>query len=191
MDATPPIFTIGHGGRTIDTFLDVLTQHDIAYVIDVRSQPYSRYQPDFTQSQLERHLQAAGIRYVFMGDTLGGRPDDRALYTDDNKVDYEKVAASPAYLAGIERLQKAYSQGLRVTLLCSEGRPENCHRSHLIGHTLADKDIIVTHISERDDLLSQHDVMLRGHNYQQALPGFEEQRTTSRKHYERPSAEDS
>lgn len=186
MDATP-LYTIGHGGRTIESFLATLRQHDIAYVIDVRSKPYSRYQPDFSRSPLEGHLQSAGIRYVFMGDTLGGRPEDRALYTPDDKVDYDKLRLSDPFKEGIERLQKAHSQGLRVTLLCSEGRPENCHRSHLIGHTLELLGVAVEHISEQGDLLTQAEVMLRSQDYQQTLPGLEAPRTVSRKKYDQPT----
>jgi uncharacterized protein (DUF488 family) len=182
MDA-PSIYTIGHGGRRIEAFLETLRQHDIAYVIDVRSKPYSRYQPDFSQSALQHHLQTAGVRYVFMGDTLGGRPDDPACYSD-GKVDYVKVRGMPFYAEGIERLKKAYSQGLRVTLLCSEGRPENCHRSHLISQTLVDDGIPVTHIDQTDQSLSQDEVLARTHSSQMTMPWLDGLRTTSRKSYE-------
>lgn len=190
MDATS-IYTIGYGARDIDEFIAALRSYDIAYVIDVRSKPYSRYKPDFSQSQLEGHLQAAGIRYVFMGDVLGGRPDDPDCYTADGKVDYDKLSATDRYKEGIERLKKACSQGLRVILMCSEGRPEQCHRSHLIGVTLEDEAIPVIHVDENGNGLSQEEVMLRGRNYQQTLPGLEAHRTTSRKKYERESDDDS
>lgn len=178
-----PIYTIGYGARSIEDFIATLLSNDIAYVIDVRSRPYSRYKPEFSRSELENALLASGVRYVFMGDTLGGLPADRSLYTDD-KVDYGKVSQSADYLAGISRLMKASSQGLRVTVLCSEGRPEQCHRSHLIGVTLDKAGIGVAHIDEIGNILSQAEVMLRGQNFQQTLPGLESHRTTSRKRYE-------
>ena len=183
----PPIYTIGYGARTIEEFIATLQAHDIAYVIDVRSKPYSRYKPEFSQAELERQLQSHSIRYVFMGDTLGGRPEDPQYLTADGKVDYEKLSGTVQYQAGIERLVKAYSQGLHVTLMCSEGRPEQCHRSHLIGLTLDDRQIPVAHIDERGDILDQDQVMLRGRNFQQSLPGFDGHRTTSRKKYEHDS----
>ena len=68
-----PIFTIGYGDRSIDEFIDVLRQHNLDYLIDVRSAPYSRFKPEFSKDALERALRQQGIRYVFMGDTLGGR----------------------------------------------------------------------------------------------------------------------
>ncbi len=179
------LFTIGYGARSIEEFLETLRHFDIAYVIDVRSKPYSRYKPDFSKDQLERHLQAVGIRYVFMGDTLGGRPNDRALYTDDDKVDYAKLRESKIFKEGIDRLKKAQSQGLRVTLLCSEGRPEQCHRSHLIGQTLTDIGIPVTHIDENGDSFSQAEVTARTYGNQMLMPWLEDGlRITSRKPYD-------
>lgn len=185
-----PIYTIGYGARSIDDFMAALLANEIAYVIDVRSRPYSRYKPEFSRNELETNLETHGIRYVYMGDTLGGLPADRSLYTDD-KVDYGKLADSADYRAGIARLMKASSQGLRVTVLCSEGRPEQCHRSHLIGVTLDKAGIGVAHIDEHDQILSQAEVMLRGRNYQQTLPGLEAHRTTSRKRYESDADNDS
>ena len=82
-----PIYTIGYGARDMDAFIAALKKFDVAFLIDVRSKPYSRYKPDFSKHALEQHLQQAGIRYVFMGDTLGGMPDNLDCYTE-GKVDY-------------------------------------------------------------------------------------------------------
>ena len=177
------IFTIGHGGRTVESFLELLRQHNITYLIDVRSQPYSRYQPDFTKQALEHHLNAHDIRYVFMGDNLGGRPDDPACYTD-GKVDYDRVRAQDFYQVGLERLENAWRQGLGVVLLCSEGKPEQCHRSKLIGPSLADRGIEVAHIDENDAIVSQEEVMLRVIGGQPSLFGPNFHKLTSRKRYE-------
>ncbi|MCP4359511.1 MAG: DUF488 domain-containing protein [Chloroflexi bacterium] len=155
-----PIFTIGYGAREIDAFIIALKTYEITYLIDVRSKPYSRYKPDFSKQTLENHLQQNNIRYLFMGDTLGGQPDDLSCYSD-GKVDYEKVGQKSFYVAGIGRLQKAHKQGLRVALMCSEGKPEMCHRSKLIGKTLAAEGIIVAHIDESDQIITQEDVVLR------------------------------
>jgi len=176
------IFTIGHGGRTIETFLELLRHYDIAYLIDVRSQPYSRYQPEFTQQALESHLNTQGIRYVFMGDKLGGRPDDLNCYTD-GKVDYELVRAQDFYQAGLERLESAWSQELGVVLLCSERKPEKCHRSKLIGRSLLGRDILVAHIDENDNVITQEEVMLRVIGSQPSLFGEDFHQLTSRKRY--------
>lgn len=163
-----PIFTIGYGARDIEVFTAVLQQYQIDYLIDVRSKPYSRYKPDFSKAALTQHLAAAGIRYLFMGDTLGGQPDDPTCYTD-GKVDYDKCRQMDFFQRGIGRLQKAWQQQQRVALMCSEGKPEMCHRSKLIAAALVEKAIDVAHIDENDQLISQTDVMLRLHEGQPSL----------------------
>jgi len=155
-----PIYTIGYGAREVDAFIATLKAYEIAYLIDVRSKPYSRYKPDFSKQTLENHLQQNNIHYLFMGETLGGQPDDLSCYSD-GQVDYEKMGQKPFYLAGIGRLQKAHKQGLCVALMCSEGKPEMCHRSKLIGKTLTAAGITVAHIDENDQLITQEDVILR------------------------------
>ena len=157
---TVPIYTIGYGSHSVDEFIDVLQAHEIAYLIDVRSAPYSRYKPEFSREPLEAELQRHGIRYVFMGDTLGGRPDDEDCYDVNGKVDYAKMKVTERYLSGIQRLQTAFAQQQRVVLMCSEGKPENCHRSKLIGETLEEQNIRVIHIDESDELQS-HDEFIK------------------------------
>ena len=95
-----------------------------------------------------------------MGDTLGGQPRDPDCYTD-GKVDYEKVRRQPFFQSGLERLRKAHERRLRAALMCSEGRPEQCHRSKMIGEALAAAGIPVRHIDEDGQLLTQAQVMDR------------------------------
>ena len=178
-----PVYTIGYGTREIDTFLETLHRYEITYLIDIRSKPFSRYKPDFTKERLEEHLRQAGIRYVFMGDSLGGRPADPTCYDVEGKVDYAQVAERPFYLAGIDRLAKAQSQGLSVTVMCSEGKPENCHRSKLIGKSLQQRQIQVAHIDENDTLIGQGDVLLRHTGGQLSMFGDDMLPTASRKRY--------
>jgi uncharacterized protein (DUF488 family) len=131
MSQRPPLFTIGYGKRTLDEFLAVLKANGIEYLIDVRTAPYSNFKQEFSKDLLQHHLEHAGIRYVFMGDTLGGQPKDLACHTG-GKVDYDKVRAQPFFQAGLERLKRAFDLQRRLVLMCSEGRPEQCHRSKLI-----------------------------------------------------------
>ena len=177
-----PIYTLGYGARDIDDLLAVLQANQIQYLIDVRSVPYSGYKPEFSKNALQSFLETNGIRYVFMGDSLGGQPDDAHCYTD-GKVDYEKVAQRPFFREGIERLHKASRQDQRVVLMCSEGKPENCHRSRLIGQTLTTEGIEVLHIDEADAVISQKEVLLRLTGGQLNLFGDDYFGFTSRKRY--------
>ena len=176
-----PIYTIGYGSRSLEAFTAVLHQHHIAYLIDIRSAPYSRYKPEFGKEALQAVLQAAGIRYIFMGDALGGRPSDASCYTE-GKVDYEKVKQMDFYQAGIGRIQTAFRQQQAVVLMCSEGKPETCHRSKLIGATLTQLEIPVAHIDENDEVVAQTAVINRLTGGQLSL--FGEHTFTSRKRYE-------
>lgn len=183
-----PIFTIGYGQRDVQTLLADLHRYAIDYLVDIRSQPYSRFKPEFNREALAQHLEAGGIRYVFMGDSLGGRPDEPACYTD-GKVDYDKVARQDFYRRGIDRLQQAYRQQQRVALMCSEGRPERCHRAGLIGRTLVDDSVPVAHIDENGRLITQEDVILRLQKGQPSLFGDDFYQYKSRKKY-RPEEND-
>jgi uncharacterized protein (DUF488 family) len=175
---TVPIFTIGYGSRDLPAFLAVLKANAIDFLIDVRTAPYSRFKPEFSKDALDQTLAARGIRYVFMGDSLGGRPDDPACYVD-GKVDYASMAESAVYRAGIARLQTAFQQQQRLVLMCSEGKPEACHRSKLIGKTLNEEGIPVLHIDEADTLRTQDEVIHRLTDGQLSL--FGDHGFTSRK----------
>ncbi|NJD64686.1 MAG: DUF488 domain-containing protein [Chloroflexi bacterium] len=73
-----PLYTVGHSNHTADDLLDLLRRNGISVVVDVRSSPFSRYCPQFNREQLARHC-AGKLRYVWMGDSLGGRPAEHAI----------------------------------------------------------------------------------------------------------------
>jgi uncharacterized protein (DUF488 family) len=177
----PALHTIGYGSRSLDELVAALKAFGIDYVLDVRSAPYSKFKPEFSKEALEAALKARGLRYLFMGDTLGGQPRDPDCYTG-GKVDYDKVRRQPFFQTGIDRLRKAHEQGVRAALLCSEGRPEQCHRSKMIGEALAAAAIPVRHIDEDGKLLSQAQVMDRLTGGQ--LDFFGGPALTSRKKYD-------
>lgn len=186
-----PIYTIGYGARDVDAFIAILKAYDIAYLIDVRSKPYSRFKPDFSKDVLEGHLQSQDIRYIFMGDTLGGQPGDPDCYVG-GKVEYAIVKQKPFYREGIGRLREAHRQQLRVVIMCSEGKPEQCHRALLIGKTLVeDEKIDVAHVDENDRLITQEDVELRRNKGQPSLFGDDFIQYRSRKRYQREDDETS
>jgi uncharacterized protein (DUF488 family) len=178
--ARQPIFTIGYGARSIEEFNAALAANGIEFLIDVRSAPYSKFKPEFSKELLQHLVERTGIRYVFMGDTLGGQPKAPGCHTD-GKVDYDKVRAQPFFAAGIERLRNAFGQQRRVALMCSEGRPEQCHRSKLIGEVLEAGGIPVRHIDEDGRLLTQREVIDRLTQGQMDL--FGQGSFTSRKRY--------
>jgi len=144
---TIPIYTIGYGNRSIGGFVKLLQNYEIKFLVDIRSQPYSRFNPDFSKDSLEKCLKQHLIQYIYMGDTLGGRPKDSSCYID-NKVDYAKLREKSFYQKGISYLHTAWEKQLCIALMCSEAKPQECHRSKLIGNTLVEQQIDVTHIDE-------------------------------------------
>lgn len=153
------LYTIGYGSRTLFEFRELVWRYNIQYLIDIRSQPYSRIQPDFNQASLDAQMTLAGLRYVFMGHQLGGRPADATCYTQDGKVDYGVYSTKSTYQDGIQRLLNAIEQGLQVAIMCSEGKPEDCHRTKLVGVSLVNLDVDVQHIDQDGKLVSQSEVM--------------------------------
>jgi uncharacterized protein (DUF488 family) len=185
---TVALYTIGYGARTVDELIALLRARRIEYLVDVRTSPFSKFKPEFNKELLKHFIEQQGLRYLFMGDTLGGQPKDPACHTD-GKVDYDKVRVQPFFQAGLERLKKAYSQGRWLALMCSEGRPEQCHRSKLIGEALTTAGIPVCHIDEDGQVLTQQQVIDRLTQGQMDLfgaPSF-----TSRKRYGPAEDEDS
>lgn len=156
-----PIFTIGYGNRSIDDFTELLKQNSVEYLVDVRSAPYSRYNPDFSKTALQNTMKNNQIGYLFLGQQLGGRPQDPTCYTADGRVDYDVCESKAFYQAGIERLRKASEGEHTVALMCSELKPHECHRSKLIGRTLDRLGIEVKHIDENGQIVAHNAVIDR------------------------------
>ena len=162
------IYSIGYSNRTLEVFQSLLDKYQIQYLVDVRSSPYSKFNPDFNKVGLERYFKSGNIRYVFMGDQIGGLPQDGTCFTD-GKVDYDKCKLKESFVAGINRLVIAYEKCLRVAVMCSEGKPQDCHRSKLLGEMLRDRNIEMQHIDENGNLISQIEVISKIDYGQQAL----------------------
>jgi uncharacterized protein (DUF488 family) len=139
------LFTIGHSNHEIEVFLDLLRRHAIEAIVDTRSNPRSKYVPQYDRAALERTLEAAGIGYIHMGQALGGRPEGAHFYDEDGRVLYGQVAESPFFLEGLQRLETEMRE-TRVALLCAEENPSVCHRRLLIARVLRERGVSVTHI---------------------------------------------
>lgn len=165
-----PLHTIGHGNRSAADVLDLLIERDVEYVVDVRSFPYSKRFPEFSQKPFRDHLKRRGIRYLFLGAELGGRPDDPDVYVD-GKVSYDLAADRREFKAGLERIVAAVAGGHRACLVCSELRPETCHRTKLVAEQLVRRGVDVVHIDRDGHDASHETVMGRICHGQLALVG--------------------
>jgi uncharacterized protein (DUF488 family) len=139
------IYTIGHSNRCAPDFLSLLFANDINVVADVRSKPHSRNNPHFDRESIIAHLAEGKIRYVFLGQELGGRPPDESCY-HQGKVNYEMVARSPFFQEGLRRIELGIQRNFRIALMCTEKDPLLCHRAILISRQLVERQIQVKHI---------------------------------------------
>jgi hypothetical protein len=144
-DPHPRLRTIGHSNHELDRFLALLQGAGVTAVADVRSQPFSRRHPQFNGPELGGALDRCGIDYIFLGNSLGGRPQSDSLYDAEGRADYERIRKTISFLQGLERLRLSLEQHT-IALLCSEADPLDCHRGLMIAPALAEQGICAGHI---------------------------------------------
>jgi len=138
-------FTLGHSNHAIDVWLALLRQHDIDVAVDTRSAPYSKYVPQFDRELMQLALEQAGIRYLYLGAELGGRPANPGYYDAKGRVLYSRLRDDDRFLAAIARLETGIER-FRVALVCGEEDPAHCHRRLLIGRVLIEHGHTMLHI---------------------------------------------
>jgi len=151
------LFTIGHSNQTIEKLIHLLEENGVMLLVDVRSAPYSRYNPQFNKENLERILPEHWMEYAYAGKYLGGRPPDPGCYKKKilpqedidylHEVDYPEVMKRTWFHKAIEQLLDLADQQT-TAILCSEEDPELCHRHHLIAKYLLENypEVEVKHI---------------------------------------------
>lgn len=153
------VLTIGHSNHSIERFIELLRANGVTALADVRSKPYSRFNPQFSRQPLERALRDAGIFYVFLGKELGARSEDPACY-DGGRVSYDRLSQTALFREGIERVKKGMVQH-RIALMCAEKEPLECHRTLLVSRALERDGVPVAHILADGALESHHDSLIR------------------------------
>lgn len=138
------VMTVGHSNHSIDAFVDLLLRNGVTALADVRSAPYSRYQPQFNKETLARSLRERGIHYVFLGRELGARSDDPACY-ENGRVQYHRLAQTEAFQSGLGRVMQGMGEH-RIALMCAEREPLECHRTLLVARELSERGVAIRHI---------------------------------------------
>ncbi len=151
------LFTIGHSNLDLGTFINLLKVNRIEVLVDVRSQPYSRFASQFNKANIQKAVQANGMKYLFLGEELGGRPKEKEFYDPEGHVLYSRIAQSALFTDGIARLIKGI-RDYRIAIMCSEENPVNCHRRFLVGRVLADHGVTIQHIRKDGRIQSVADV---------------------------------
>jgi uncharacterized protein (DUF488 family) len=151
------VYTVGHSSHPFETFAKLLAEHSVEVLVDVRSAPYSKYAPQFDREVLQRALNAAGIKYLFLGGELGGRPKNQAYYDVEGHAVYSRMTTDPAFVAGVERLERGMAE-YRLALMCGEEDPAHCHRRLLVARILMERGHEVLHIRGDGHVESDGDV---------------------------------
>ncbi len=138
------IHTIGYASHTIESFVATLEKFNITAIADVRSQPYSKFKPEFNRENLKKALINNSIDYVFLGDNIGARIKATECYKN-GQADYELISKHPLFQEGIDRLLKGMEK-FSIALMCAEKDPINCHRTILICKHLKKHKIKIYHI---------------------------------------------
>ena len=156
VDPSPPgILTVGHSNHPWDVFVGLLQRHAVTALVDVRSVPHSRFNPQFNRNRLKRELAPCGVQYVFLGRELGARSDDPACYDETGRVQYARLARKPAFRRGVDRVIQEAERN-RIALMCAEKEPLSCHRTILVAPALERRRVEIQHILA-DGTLEPHD----------------------------------
>ncbi len=138
------ILTVGHSNHDLEFFIELLCKHRVTALADVRSTPYSRFNPQFNRNRLAERLKVSRIGYVYLGRELGGRSDDRSSY-ENGHISYDHLASTSRFRDGMDRLLRG-AEKYRIALMCAEKEPLDCHRTLLVGHQLDRLGVNVAHI---------------------------------------------
>jgi uncharacterized protein (DUF488 family) len=147
-ESSPIVLTIGHSTRTLDEFIRLLQAHGVSRVIDVRTVPRSRHNPQFNKSSLPRELKKVGLRYVHLPG-LGGlrhakRDSPNAGWRNASFRGFADYMQTPEFEENLKELVGLAAEE-RVALMCAEAVPWRCHRS-LIADALLVQRIRTEHI---------------------------------------------
>jgi uncharacterized protein (DUF488 family) len=153
------IFTIGHSTHDLEHFVSLLNLHKITALCDVRSRPYSQRNPQFNREALKTVLNDYDIAYVFFGKELGARSEDATCYMN-GKVQYDRLAKTALFQDGLDRLKQGASKH-RITLMCAEKDPLECHRTILVARYLQVHEFDIEHIHADGGLESHEDSLNR------------------------------
>ncbi len=152
----PDLYTAGYGNRGFESFVQLLEQFRVTHLVDVRSVPSSAYWEEFRRENLMDLIPRRGLKYVYMGDTLGAVRDSPIVCKEPDAIDIRPLFEDPELHKGLDALVKAYQTPGRVLcLMCGCMRPHSCHRSRLLGRALLDRGVDLMHIDGDNSVVRQ------------------------------------
>jgi uncharacterized protein (DUF488 family) len=173
MTTPATVWTVGHSNHELEHLVELLHGERIEFVIDVRSYPYSRYSPQFNREALEASIARHGMRYLFLGEQLGGRPTLEEHYDANGHALYGPMSEQQPFRDAVQRVIDG-ANGHRLALLCSEADPRHCHRRLLVGKVLTEQGVALRHILSDGSVHTEPVVPLSPDRVQCSLLGEEE-----------------
>jgi uncharacterized protein (DUF488 family) len=160
MSSQPILWTVGHSNLELDEFAALVRSEQVGFLVDIRSFPYSRFAPHFNRERLDTAMSNRGVRYLFLGRALGGRPEREEHYDAEGHALYGPMSEQPEFVEAIEGLLHG-AQDHRLALLCSCGKPQDCHRRLLVGKVLCERGANLRHILPDGRVRTERSVVLR------------------------------
>lgn len=150
--ARAKVFALGHSTRPIEQFVELLRSNAVAVLIDIRTVPRSRHNPQFDQHALRASVEHAGIRYVHLTSLGGlrrsvGAASSNGAWRNASFRGYADYMQTAEFAAGMRKLRELTRDG-PTAILCAEGNPFRCHRS-LVCDALFARGVVARHITGR------------------------------------------
>ena len=154
--------------------MNLLTDKKIEVLVDVRSNPNSRWAAFADRDSINEILESVRIHYIYLGDVLGGRPSDSDSYDNrTGRVDYQVIQREEYFKRGINRILGGLKR-YRVCIMCAEENPTSCHRNLLVAESLRKAGVQVFHIRgdgsiQTDEELWKEKIGVAANQYQLPL----------------------
>lgn len=162
----PVVYTVGHSTHHLDHFLELIREHGVNCIIDVRSVAASSYNPQYNQEPLKQFLKNNQVGYLHFAQEFGARQTDRDLLDEEGKLDFEKVRKTWKFNQGLERIWQGIKKGDVMAIMCSESEPIDCHRFSMVSVGLENDGFEVRHI------LKDHSIKTNGQLKEELLAKY-------------------
>lgn len=151
MNPMTTVYTIGHSTHPIEEFIEMLEANGVKQLVDIRTVPGSRHNPQYGQKALEKSMEEAGIRYVYLKSLGGLRPKVKNSvnmgWRNESFRNYADYMQTDEFKEGVEELIRLAKKKTTV-IMCAEAVPWRCHRS-LVGDALLVRDVKVLDIMSK------------------------------------------
>jgi len=152
------IFTIGYSGFKIDDFINILKLHNINIVVDVRSNPNSKFYPEYNRPSIEKILEINRIFYRNFHEEFGARQLDSSFFAEGGYLEFDKFVKSKQFISGVNKVEKGISAGYTFVLLCAEKNPAVCHRTIMVAREFSKLGYQIIHLMPEGQNITQSEI---------------------------------